>query len=91
MIEETVVACWNAFCIATHCDGTAHVDATGHSWNQVEGTSYNPDTGACDVPASQIVNGVWTDYRRDPSRGPHSPVASTVEIDAQTGDVPPPS
>jgi hypothetical protein len=59
------VACWNAFCIATHCDGTAHVDATGNSWNQAEGTAYNPVTGAYDLPATQVVNGVWTDYRRD--------------------------
>lgn len=59
-----MVDCWNAFCVAD-CGGIAHVDCTGHSWNQVEGMAYNPATGGYDLPDTHIVNGVWTDYRRD--------------------------
>lgn len=35
--------CWNAFCIAGDCDGLRHVDVTGHSWTQAEGTRYCPE------------------------------------------------
>jgi hypothetical protein len=63
-IRIKAVHCWNAFCIATDCDGVAHVDATGDFWNQAEGTAFNPATGAYDMADTQIVNDVWTDYRR---------------------------
>jgi len=32
--------CWNAFCIATDCDGLHHVDTTGRTWTQARGTAY---------------------------------------------------
>lgn len=60
-----MVDCWNAFCVPTDCDGIAHVDSTGHSWNQAKGMAYNPATGVYDLPDTHIMNGVWTNYRRN--------------------------
>jgi hypothetical protein len=40
--------CWNLFCIAGDCDGVAHVDATGDTWEQRRGFAYNPATGIYD-------------------------------------------
>lgn len=37
--------CWNAFCIATDCNGVHHVDTTGSAWKQERGTEYDPATG----------------------------------------------
>ena len=37
--------CWNGFCIAGDCDGVGHVDATGDTWEQRRGFSYNPASG----------------------------------------------
>lgn len=36
--------CWSDFCIATVCDGAEHVDATGYTWRQERGQTYNPRT-----------------------------------------------
>lgn len=33
---------WNAFCIATDCDGEHHIDTTGATWTQQRGTVYCP-------------------------------------------------
>lgn len=56
---------WNGLCVVTDCDAVNHVEATGDSWAQVEGTAYNPATGVYDLPDIETVNGVWTDYHRD--------------------------
>jgi hypothetical protein len=45
--------CWNGFCIAGDCDGVAHVDATGDTWEQRRGFSYNPATGIYDLSESE--------------------------------------
>lgn len=62
---RSVDGCWNAFCVATYCDGVEHVDVLATSWSQAEGTAYNPATAVYDRPDTETVNGVWTDYRRD--------------------------
>ncbi len=40
--DELDGLCWNAFCIAGDCDGLHHVDVTGETWTQAEGTAYCP-------------------------------------------------
>ena len=37
--------CWNGFCALHPCWGIVHSDPTGYTWEQPQGTEYNPDTG----------------------------------------------
>lgn len=57
--------CWNARCVATHCAGIHHVDATGAAWEQREGFAYNPKTDKYDLPENEAVGSVVSVDRRD--------------------------
>jgi hypothetical protein len=60
-----MVECWNAFCIATDCDGVSHVDVTGYSWKQERGTEYDPAVGEYVRPEDmQQPSPVFTMYER---------------------------
>ena len=60
--------CWNAFCIATDCDGEHHVDTTGYTWTQARGTAYCPACRGYGHPAGDCPKGydspVTTIYER---------------------------